>query len=422
MKPVLSICIPSRNRQHYCQITIADLMRHAPDDVEFIVADNSDDPAPMREAMARYASDERVRFLPSEEAILSMRDNWERAVSSSTGEWVCVIGDDDYVDPAISALVKRLAHEEPDLDVLAWQRVNFNWPDARESLGQLVVPLNSNVYRIPRDELLKHYFGWSHCSHGPTMPFSVYHSAVSRRLLQKIRTSYGDRYFEHQSVDYDNFGKVAVNGEKFLFSMRPLSITGTCAKANSAGLNNLKAFNEIKSRTIAETGMNFDEDPIYANFPFSFHLGVPAIAARWQIWYKKTYGFRYDGWERNFVEGCRAFCLRTLERDMFDQLVAGFSNAFARWKGGRYAVLFGTPEFNSLPALPMGVHNGMLYAPEDLNGVSKPSELYDLLNQMLVPVTEIAIAGHALFTDPEAEARVEKARSALRFGRSKRAA
>ena len=96
--PKLSICVPSRNRQYYFQHTIAALLESPRTDVEFVFADNSDDPSIMNNYMASI-SDARVTFLPSSDAALSMVDNWERMVAASTGEWVTVVGDDDYADP-----------------------------------------------------------------------------------------------------------------------------------------------------------------------------------------------------------------------------------------------------------------------------------------------------------------------------------
>ncbi len=43
-EPVLSICVPSRNRQLYFRQTIDALLDSGRTDVEFVFADNSDDP------------------------------------------------------------------------------------------------------------------------------------------------------------------------------------------------------------------------------------------------------------------------------------------------------------------------------------------------------------------------------------------
>ena len=78
--PKLSICVPSRNRQDCFRQTISDLTANPRTDVEFVFADNSDDPTIMDEFM-RAINDPRIVYLPSGPLPLSMADNWERTVS-----------------------------------------------------------------------------------------------------------------------------------------------------------------------------------------------------------------------------------------------------------------------------------------------------------------------------------------------------
>ena len=52
MTPALSVCVPSRNRQHTFQQTIRDLLASPRRDVEFVFADNSDDPTIADDFMA----------------------------------------------------------------------------------------------------------------------------------------------------------------------------------------------------------------------------------------------------------------------------------------------------------------------------------------------------------------------------------
>ena len=76
MAPLLSICVPSRNRQNYFKKTIEALVASMIDDVEFVFADNSDDPTIMDGFVADILrKDRRVVYLPSEKTVLSMVDN-----------------------------------------------------------------------------------------------------------------------------------------------------------------------------------------------------------------------------------------------------------------------------------------------------------------------------------------------------------
>ena len=80
-------------------------------DVEFVFADNSDDASIMNDFMDDVLGDPRVKYLPSVGRVLPMVENWDRCVEATTGEFVCMIGDDDYVDVDVVDLIRRCQAE-----------------------------------------------------------------------------------------------------------------------------------------------------------------------------------------------------------------------------------------------------------------------------------------------------------------------
>jgi hypothetical protein len=103
------------------------------DDFEVIVADNSDDPgAAWPSIWASSFQDDRFRLIPPAPSVLSMVDNWERAVGREPkGRWISVIGDDDYVDPRLAEHDPALRGLYRDVDAISWERMTFQWPDNR---------------------------------------------------------------------------------------------------------------------------------------------------------------------------------------------------------------------------------------------------------------------------------------------------
>ncbi len=80
-QPVLSICVPSRNRQVYFRQTVSALLASNRADVEFVFTDNSDDPDTMRDFMRQFSGEwPCVVFIPAGDRVFSMVDNWERTV------------------------------------------------------------------------------------------------------------------------------------------------------------------------------------------------------------------------------------------------------------------------------------------------------------------------------------------------------
>ncbi|WEZ84534.1 glycosyltransferase [Rhizobium sp. 32-5/1] len=156
-QPTLSICVPSRNRQRYFQETIRSLLVNLRTDVEFVFADNSDDPAPMRDFMVDVIGDPRVKFIPPGDRVYSMVDNWERCVEAATGEFVCIIGDDDFMDADVIDLINSTKAERGSVDVFVWSRFTYNWPGNRRNKCNVCIPLNTGVHEIKREWLYEEF-------------------------------------------------------------------------------------------------------------------------------------------------------------------------------------------------------------------------------------------------------------------------
>ena len=83
-----SLVIPTRNRQKYINDAVTYYLRGVDNLGEVIVADNSDNRELILKYLKPHLYDRRLRILPSPDETLSMRDNWERAISVARGEWV----------------------------------------------------------------------------------------------------------------------------------------------------------------------------------------------------------------------------------------------------------------------------------------------------------------------------------------------
>lgn len=286
-KTRLSICVPSRNRQYYFQKTIEGLLRTGRDDIEFVFVDNSDDPSVMNDYMRAHAGDPRIVYLPSTDRTLPMIENWERTLAAATGDWVTVIGDDDYIDPDVMVVLKKVLAANPETEAFAWGVATYSWPSPGQRNTSIHVPFNSFVVKVPRDQLLKRMFGWFEATTVPTSGYSIYHSAVSRQLLDRIRRKYGGRYFEHPVIDYDMAMKVMVEGKHFAFCQRTFSVMGSCPESNSYSIGKLADIKKKVDIFMAELGRNFDDDPLLRDFPLPEHTGghglhrhLPAMVPR----------------------------------------------------------------------------------------------------------------------------------------------
>nr|WP_316652170.1 glycosyltransferase family A protein [uncultured Gellertiella sp.] len=412
VRPMLSICVPSRNRQLYFQQTIDALRRSLRTDIQFVFADNSDDPEIMNSFMKDVVADPRVVYLPSTGTTLSMVDNWERVAAAATGDFWTFIGDDDYVDPDLAAFLGRVLETTPELDALAWRIIGYTWPYPERPKMAALVPFDHTTVKIPQSDLYKRMFGWYDCRHVPTSGFSIYHSAISRKLMEKIRKQYGGRYFEHPIVDYDNAFKVICLGSTFAATARPFGIMGSCPLSNSFGVGKLKDFRKKMVLFAEEVGHDFDTDSEFRKFPFRNALGTTATIGIAQQWFKTTYNLIYENWGEGFARACANDCMAYSDRESFDLAVEGYGKAFSLWEGGRYRQFF-NPVFNEAVTdesrtVSCGFSDGGVYLDQNIAGVKTPAELFDIVRGMVIPLDLMELEPAGLKFPWETEDRVKK--------------
>lgn len=388
-QPKLTICVPSRNRQRYLQETIRSFLVNMRMDVEYIFADNSDDASIMQDFMVDIVDDPRVKFLPPAERVLSMVDNWERCLEVATGEFVCVIGDDDYVDPDVADLIARLQREKPGVEAIAWTRLVYRWPDYRPHKCVVGIPMGNYYASIPRSMIYKDFFSWSTNGDKPNCIFSVYHGAVSLEMMKKIRKKFNGRFFEHPVVDFENSCKLLVTAQNFVHVERPFSVMGACIESNSGRAHDAKRLKDMHAQFMSEIGRDIDKDAYMKDFPFPIFLGNTAAIAMCQQWFKHTYGYKApDGWQKNFVRACALSCGGTQEN--FDHFVAGYRAAIEAWEDGAHLESF-DPQMKdtSRDVLFFGVLGTKLYVDEDIADVATPAEFFHVVNQMIVPLDQM---------------------------------
>lgn len=396
----LTICVPTRNRQRYCIETVRAIARSDSRDFDVIVADNSDDPSILAEFFANDFDDDRFRLLPPGERVYSMVDNWDRTMPEAKGRWVVFIGDDDYIDPRVSQLIKRFERLYPDVEAVGWSRMTFNWPDNRHGATLATVPCAFQTQVAKKQLLQDRLFRWSERANRPSVGFGIYHGAVKRSLMERIKRKFGDRYFEHPNVDYDNSCKVIAEAKTLVHCQRGFSVLGACNASNSAATQNRDIRVERTRTFVAETTGNVP--PQHPGFPFSVSdesVSICVSVAHTTLWFCSTYGIDLTGFPENFAQSAMKECARARDKDEYDIKVAAFRRGFAEWDGGKWADAFhpapyapGERIFNETS----GVIGDILYIREKKLKVETPGEFYRFGENAMLPV-DLVVSGARTF-------------------------
>ncbi len=411
-QPVLTICVPSRNRQIYFQETIRALTSSLRTDVQFVFADNSDDPTIMNEFMKDVQQDPRVTYIPSTDRVLSMVDNWERTAEAARGEYWVFIGDDDYVDPDLVDYIKNLTRITGPMDGIAWRLIGYTWPYEGRPRLTAVVPFASLTVKVEQADLFRKMFGWQDCTHVPRSGFSIYHSAISGKLMHRIRQTYGGRFFEHPVVDFDSAFKVICLGQKFSATARPFGIMGSCPLSNSFGVGKLQQWRERIADFVKEAGYNYETDEQFRKFPFTSALGTTATIAVAQQWFKKKYDIEFENWGENFAKGCAFDCCNYRDRESFEAAADSYRTAFKLWQNGKYLRFF-NPSYNTAhenngTAVSSGFSDEEIYLDQEIGGCKTPGELFAIVRGMVTPVDQMEIDASGLKYSWEVEDKVKK--------------
>ncbi|MBW3097299.1 glycosyltransferase [Pseudohoeflea coraliihabitans] len=378
----LSICIPTRNRQAFAIDAVRHMLQSPREDFEVIVADNSDDAAPLAD-FAQANTDSRFRLIAPAAQPLSTGGNWSRLIPASRGEWITVIADDDYLDPELSEVIRLAESVVPKVDAISWGRTPYTWPDARSEREISTIPTTSHLRTYKTQDMMKRLFFWDKATDRPACPFGIYHGALKRDLIERIRDAFSGTYFEQGNVDYDNICKTVMLAEGFVYWERPLSVMGTCHASNAMGMRESK----IGQERAAAGGNEPAEDFKAADFPFPTDLGLAASIGHTIERFKQRYGIELTGWEDNFIQACARDVETSTDRAEFSLRKKTYSKAIAAWRGSKAAKTF-QPHYKWQPGMArfIGAADDMLYFDMDMGNTRSAGEFYRMVDAMLFPV------------------------------------
>ncbi len=109
-----SVLLPTRNGGPFLENCIRSILEQGYDDMELVISDNANtDKTP--EIIRQFAGDSRVKFLRLETPV-SVTDNWNNALNASSGEYILMMGDDDFLLPGYFLKMEQILdkYHQPD--------------------------------------------------------------------------------------------------------------------------------------------------------------------------------------------------------------------------------------------------------------------------------------------------------------------
>lgn len=117
-RPLVSICIPTFNREQYLAQTIESALSQDYENIEVIVADNCSSDG-TQDIVKKFMGDGRLSYYRNDTNI-GMVGNWKGLLDNKVnGEWFLLLSDDDYlIDPSYISDAMELANYDPAVNMV----------------------------------------------------------------------------------------------------------------------------------------------------------------------------------------------------------------------------------------------------------------------------------------------------------------
>ncbi|MBM7453028.1 glycosyltransferase involved in cell wall biosynthesis [Acholeplasma morum] len=227
---LLSIVMPTRNRQKYALEVVKNILLFNKAEVEIVIEDNSDDEC-LRLMLGDLINDNRVKYRYNKKRV-SFVENFNNAISSSTGEYIVIVGDDDGVLPEIVDVVYWAKRN--DIETIQYNRsYSYVWP-TEEGSGKLTLRgFRFNRRCIDTNKELKKMVISGDFYYTKYKLMNIYHGIVKRKWLEKIKEITG-AYINGLTPDIYASVSLSLLINKYCYLDYPLTFNGVCRQSGTA--------------------------------------------------------------------------------------------------------------------------------------------------------------------------------------------
>lgn len=227
----LSILLPTRNGGRFLRDCVASVLGQDDPDLELVVADNANRDE-TQDVLQSFRPDSRMLVLRHEEP-MPVTDNWLSALRASSGDYVLMLGDDDYLLPSYVRRVRSLLDEHKDLDCIVYNAYRYVFPSAIAGLGKshyadphfTFGPEFSSYRLLGRElqaEIVRDMFRFR-----PRIPLNMQTTLVSRRAADRL--PYG--LFRPPFPDHYALNALLLTADRWLYAPERLLAIGVTVKS-----------------------------------------------------------------------------------------------------------------------------------------------------------------------------------------------
>lgn len=234
-KYLLSIIIPTKNREYYCIKTLEHIIKVIGNrsDIQVLIQDNSTSSI-LSDYMENLRNDY-LKYFHIQESI-SFVDNFHLAVDNSEGEYIMMLGDDDGILPYIFDILKAASNSDIDAIIPDLGAVYF-WPSQKDIIkkshkGLLIHSKNPiKVKLVETRNGIKKLLSKAGQSYQQFDLARLYHGIIKRNVLKR---NSNNKFFGGLTPDIYGSISASLNAKKSIRISLPITISGICDKSGSS--------------------------------------------------------------------------------------------------------------------------------------------------------------------------------------------
>jgi len=304
-KYILSIIIPTRNRQKYALAAAKQVLSATNNDVQLLIQDNSDTDS-LKAEIEAISSLQRIKYNHSP-GVFSFVGNFSKAVELADGEYLCIIGDDDGINPEIVTFVNWASAN--NIEAISPEiKLNYIWPNTgigyfEKDAGNLMITnfgTGAKLFNTEKEIIkLLNSGGQNYLTYNLV---KIYHGIVKKTAMDKVKAITGN-YFGGLSPDIFSSIALSLVVKKVLKIDHPLTIPGVCKTSGSG-----------QSATGGHVGRLEDAPHFVGHYEYNWSDLVPRFYCVETIWADSALNAlaemkRADLVEKFNVHSLAAYCL-----------------------------------------------------------------------------------------------------------------
>ncbi|MUG31583.1 glycosyltransferase family 2 protein [Psychrobacter sanguinis] len=279
-KPLLSIVIPTKNRQKYCLSAVNSILAIQSDKVQIVIQDNSDN-STLEEMLPDLNNSNKLKYNYSQDPV-SFVENFNNAIASSDGEYICMIGDDDGINPEI--IIATEWAKNYNIDCLVGNiKAYYRWGGVGTQRGLIttipdnsltITQFNGIAKEVDVEKSLMKLMKNGCTNYTQFKLPKLYHGIVKKEALSNLKKQTGS-YLKGLSPDIYASIALACTINKLIEIDYPLTIPGICAESGS-----------VKEGIKKENPKELDKAPHFKGRtePYQWEKNVPKVYCVETIW------------------------------------------------------------------------------------------------------------------------------------------